>query len=41
MGDLAKCWVDQIEWLGYATRANQLVTIKYCLAVAKPPCMRS
>ena len=26
MGDLLKYWVDQIEWVGYATNANQLVS---------------
>ena len=27
MGDLAKYWVDRIEWLGYATHMSQLTTI--------------
>ena len=35
MGDLAKYWVDRIEWLGYATNASQLVScIQVSIAIA-------
>ena len=38
MGDLLKCWVNRInsiEWLGYATKASQLVScIQVSIAIA-------
>ena len=38
MGDLPKYWfdrIDSIEWLGYATNANQLVScIQVSIAIA-------
>ena len=33
MGDLPKYWVDQIEWLDYATNVSQLVS---CIQVSMP-----
>ena len=35
MGDLPEYWVNQIEWLGYATNASRLVScIQVSIAIA-------
>ena len=35
MGDFPKYWVDQMEWLGYATNASQLICcIQVSIAIA-------